>query len=203
MKIKQITSVFVGAVAALTFGPIKKITAVVKGRQLVAAAIVAAFSAVAIAAVLTPSFGVVSTLFARASFAEPTDLKFTVNGQDINLNNARETAIGQLVWAPGGNTGWHTHPGPAVVLIKSGQMSFYDGDDPTCTVRTYSAGQSFIDRGQGHVHIARNESQSENLELWATYFDVPPGGAIRIDAPDPGNCNFPRPQLTLFEGRRQ
>jgi hypothetical protein len=50
------------------------------------------------------------------------------------------------------------------------------------------AGQSFIDRGQGHVHIARNESTSQRLELWATYFDVPPGGAFRIDAPNPGNC---------------
>ncbi len=91
----------------------------------------------------------------------------------------------QIVIAPGGNTGWHSHPGPVVVLIKSGQMSFYEED---CTLRTYSAGQSFIDKGQGHVHIARNESQSENLELWATYFDVPPGGAFRIDAPNPGNC---------------
>ena len=54
--------------------------------------------------------------------------------------------------------------------------------------RTYSTGQAFIDSGQGHVHIGRNLSQSQNLELVATYFDVPPGGAFRIDAADPGNC---------------
>jgi hypothetical protein len=75
-------------------------------------------------------------------------------------------------------------------------MSFYDGDDPGCTVRTYSAGEAFVDRGQGHVHIARNESSTSNLELWATYFDVPPPPAtgpqnnFRIDAPNPGNCSF-------------
>jgi quercetin dioxygenase-like cupin family protein len=103
--------------------------------------------------------------------------------------------VQQIVIGPGGHTGWHSHPGPVVVLIKSGQMSFYDGEDPTCTVRTYSAGQSFVDRGQGHVHIARNESTSQRLELWATYFDVPPvvpgvpgSGAFRIDAESPGNC---------------
>jgi len=131
-------------------------------------------------------------VFARASFADPTDVKFKIKGQGqevINVNNARETVIQKITIAPGGHTGWHSHPGPVVVLIKSGQMSFYDSGDPTCTVRTYSAGEAFVDSGQGHVHIARNEG-SANLELWATYFDVPPGGAFRIDAPNPGNCSF-------------
>jgi hypothetical protein len=126
MKIKQTLLVFVGVVAV---------------------------SVVAVAAVLTPSSGILSaSVFVRASFTDPTDIKFKVKGQHqevINVNNARETAMQQIVIAPGGQTGWHTHPGPAVVLIKSGQMSFYDSDDPTCTVRTYSAGQAFVDSGQG------------------------------------------------------
>ena len=174
---------------------VKKITAVVKGRQLVLAAIVAAFSAVTVAAVLTPSSGIVSApVFARASFADRTNIRFTIKGHGhsrdvIRVNNAQETVMQQIVIAPGGSTGWHSHPGPVVVLIKSGQMSFYSSEDPTCTVRTYSAGEAFIDSGQGHVHIARNEG-SEDLELWATYFDVPIGEAFRIDAPDPGNCSF-------------
>jgi quercetin dioxygenase-like cupin family protein len=166
MKIKQILLVFVGVLAV---------------------------SAVAFAAVLTPSFGILSApVVARGSFEELTGITFRVGkGREhelIQVHRARETVMQQIVIAPGGFTGWHSHPGPVVVLIKSGQMSFYDSEDPTCTVRTYSAGQAFIDKGQGHVHIARNESQSENLELWATYFDVPPGGAFRIDAPNPGNC---------------
>ncbi len=151
-------------------------------------------SGLAGAALATPGSGVLmAPVFARASFADPTDLKFKVKGQSqevININNAQETVIQQVVIAPGGSTGWHSHPGPVVVLIKSGQMSFYDSEDPTCTVRTYSAGQAFIDSGQGHVHIARNESQSQVLDIWVTYFDVPPGGAFRIDAPTPGNCGF-------------
>ena len=166
---------------------------VVRGRWLALAAIVAICS-VSVAAVLTPSSGILSApVLARASFADLTDLKFKVKGQSqeiINVNNAQETVMQQIVIGPGGNTGWHSHPGPVVVLIKSGQMSFYDSEDPTCMVRTYSAGQAFIDSGQGHVHIARNESQSQNLELWATYFDVPAGGAFRIDVPNPGNCSF-------------
>lgn len=166
----------------------------VKGRHLALVAVVAALSTAAVATVLTPSSGVVSALvFARASFVEPTDVKIKVKGQGtevINVNNAQETVIQQIIIAPGGATGWHSHPGPVVVLIKSGQMSLYDSDDPTCSARTYTAGQAFVDSGQGHVHIARNESQSQNLELWATYLDVPAGGPFRIDAPNPGTCGF-------------
>jgi hypothetical protein len=62
-------------------------------------------------------------------------------------------------------------------------------DDASCEGRTYEAGEAFVDAGQGHVHIGRNLS-GEDLELWATYFDVPPGGAFRIDADDPGTCPF-------------
>ena len=171
---------------------VKKITTIVKGRQLALAAIVAAVSCVGVAAVLTGGDKVTGAVFARASFADPTDLKFKIMGHNqevIQVNNAQETVIQQVVILPGGHTGWHSHPGPAIVLIKSGQMSFYDSEDPTCTVRIYSAGQAFIDSGQGHVHIARNEG-SVNLELWVTYFDVPAGGAFRIDAPATGNCGF-------------
>jgi hypothetical protein len=56
--------------------------------------------------------------------------------------------------------------------------------------RTYSAGQAFIDSGQGHVHLGRNLSSTQNAEVWVTYFDVPVGGGVRVDAADPGNCAF-------------
>ena len=154
----------------------------------------AAVCAMATAALLaTPGSGVLSgTVFARGAFADPVDLKFKVGPGDqevIQAHDAQETVMQQIVIAPGGHTGWHSHPGPVVVIVKAGALTFYSSDDPTCTPRTYSAGEAFIDSGQGHVHIARNLSTTENLELWATYFDVPPGGAFRIDVPDPGNCS--------------
>lgn len=196
MKNSDLRSNIFGRTAA-AFNPLfilKNITSFARHRRLASAAIVAGLvSTVAVAAALTPGSGIISaSVLARASFVDPTDVRFKVKDgsqEVINVNNARETVVQRIVIGPGGNTGWHSHPGPVVVLIKSGQMSFYDSDDPTCTVRTYSAGQAFIDSGQGHVHIARNEG-TENLELWATYFDVPPGGAFRIDSPNPGNCSF-------------
>src|SRR5687767_11856566 len=163
--------------------------------------LLAAVSTVAAAALMTPGSGILSApVFVRADFADRTDIKFKVKGgaqEVINVAAAQQTVMQQIVIGPGGHTGWHSHPGPVVVLVKTGTMSFYDGDDPTCTERTYTVGEAFVDSGQGHVHIARNESTTENLELWATYFDVPPPppppasqSNFRIDAPDPGNCNF-------------
>lgn len=184
------------AVRSRAVGGVKKILGVVSGRKLALATIVVAFSSVAVAAVLTPGSMVSGVIFARASFADQTDIKFKIKGQGqevVNVNNAGDTVMQKIVIEPGGHTGWHSHPGPVVVLIKSGEMSFYDSEDPTCTVRRYSAGQAFVDSGQGHVHIARNEG-SAPLELYATYFDVTPGvaapDAFRIDAPSPGNCSF-------------
>ena len=169
------------------------VSAAIKNRQFAIALIVTLVSAAAVAAVLTPGSGIVrAPVLARASFVDQTDIRFKIkqgNQEVIQVINARETVVQEIVIAPGGQTGWHSHPGPVVVLIKTGQMSFYDSEDSTCTARIYSAGDAFIDSGQGHVHLARNEG-GENLELWATYFDVPPGGSFRIDAPNPGNCSF-------------
>lgn len=173
-----------------------RIKATLSRRQLAALAIAAAVTAALAGAVLaTPGFGIVSApVVARANFVDPVEIKFKVQeGQQqevIHVRDAQETVIQQIVIAPGGSTGWHSHPGPAVALIKAGELTVYSSDDPTCTGHTYSAGQAFVDSGQGHVHIARNLSQSENTEVWVTYFDVPPGAPFRLDAPDPGICGF-------------
>lgn len=154
----------------------------------------AIFAVLAGVALATPPSGIVSaTVLARAGFADPVDMKFKIQGQGqevIQVKDAKDTVMQQIVIGPGGSTGWHSHPGPVVVLVKAGDLTLYSGDDPTCTGRTYSAGQAFIDSGQGHVHIARNLSPSQNVELWVTYFDVPPGSPFRIDAAAPGNCSF-------------
>ena len=145
-------------------------------------------------ALATPPSGIVSaTVVARAAFADAVDLKLKINedGREVVLHvpDARDTVMQTIVIGPGGNTGWHSHPGPVVVLVKSGELTLYEGEDPTCTGRTYLPGQAFIDHGQGHVHLARNLSSSQNTEIWVTYFDVPPGAPFRIDAADAGHCS--------------
>jgi quercetin dioxygenase-like cupin family protein len=142
----------------------------------------------------TPGAGILSaTVVARSGFLDPVDINFkTKDGRTevVHVRDAQDTVIQQMVLAPGGRTGWHTHPGPAVVLVRSGTLSLYSLDTG-CVPRIYSAGQAFVDSGQGHVHLAANLSTTENVELWVTFFDVPPGGAFRLDAANPGGgCPF-------------
>jgi quercetin dioxygenase-like cupin family protein len=141
----------------------------------------------------TPPFRQLSSMtMARGTFADPVDLKFKIdvgNEDVLHVPDAQDTVVVTTMYAPGGNTGWHSHPGPTVVLVKTGALTLYSADDPTCSGRTYSAGQAFVDPGQGHVHIGVNES-GVNTELWAVFFDVPPGMSPRIDVPNPGHCPF-------------
>ena len=87
---------------------------------------------------------------------------------------------------PGGQSGWHTHPGPSFVVVKSGTATLYDGDDPTCTPRTVQTKGWFTDPGGGHVHLVRNEG---SVDLVLAAFQVVPADAPRrIDVPNPGFC---------------
>ena len=161
---------------------------------LASVAVAGLVTAVVRTAVATPPSNIVSgTVLARASFLVPTDLKIKVDDgsqEVIHAPELQETVIQQIIIGPGGSTGWHSHPGPAVAMIKAGALALYSSEDPTCTPRIYLPGQAFVDHGQGHVHMARNLSPTDNLEVWVTYFDVPPGGPVRLDAANPGNCGF-------------
>jgi quercetin dioxygenase-like cupin family protein len=89
---------------------------------------------------------------------------------------------------PGGHSGWHTHPGPSLIMVTVGEIVAYDGDDPTCTGTVYRAGEGFVDPGDGHVHLLRNETDAA-AETVA--FQILPQGAMRrIGTPAPGNCGF-------------
>lgn len=115
-------------------------------------------------------------IMARAPFADSTAIQLRgLVGGKMNVSNARnvgETIIQQITVDPGGFTGWHTHPGPVVVLVESGTFDVYQANDPTCTAYSYGPNEAFIDPGQGNVHSARNDG-TEPMVAWAVYFDVP------------------------------
>jgi quercetin dioxygenase-like cupin family protein len=165
-------------------------------RRLTSGAIVAAGMALLVgAAVATPGSGATATVVARAAFADHVDFKLSIRdnrrGRDnIHVRNAADTVMQQIQFGPDAFSGWHSHPGPAIILIKSGQLTFYSEDDRKCRGRTFVAGQAFIEP-PGLVHFAHNPSPTEIAEVGVTYFDVPPDLASpRIDEPAPGNCPF-------------
>jgi len=96
-----------------------------------------------------------------------------------------EIAAQRIVIQPGGTLGWHSHPGPTVVTILRGTMSFYHAEDCTMEIE-YAPGQSFSNMPD-EIHMARNEGDVE-LVVYASYFvsaGTPPV-ALRIDQPSPG-----------------
>lgn len=61
---------------------------------------------------------------------------------------------------PGGTTGWHSHPGPSLVMVTAGSVTNYSPEHPDCGGVTYSAGEGFIDEGGSHVHTLRNHGSA-------------------------------------------
>jgi mannose-6-phosphate isomerase-like protein (cupin superfamily) len=141
-------------------------------------------------ALATPGIGVLSApVHARGTIAERLNVHSNA-GVKLQTKDGLDVVTQQVVIAPGGATGWHSHPGPVLVTIKSGEMTIVYADDATCEGRIYRAGESFVDRGDEFVHTALNRG-SANLEFWATYL-VPgePGAPARLDAPASGTCGF-------------
>jgi len=154
------------------------------GRALVLG-LVGAIASIGIAAA-TPGSGAVGTILSVGTL--PAGIKVHTDDLKLSTRDDVQVVTQTITIAPGGHTGWHSHPGPVFVTISAGTMTFYDADDPTCTPGTYATGDSFVDQGGGHVHIARNEG-AVNLVLYATYL-VPVGAPIRTDVPNPGTCPF-------------
>ena len=137
--------------------------------------------------------GLHPTILARAPFAEPFDMKVkaSVAGEQelIQVRDAADVIVQEVIVDPGGFTGWHTHPGPAIVVVKEGTFTYYDGEDPSCAPFPYGPGETFVDLGQGHVHSAWNHSTTTPVKVYVTYFDVPPESASPlIPAANPGFC---------------
>jgi quercetin dioxygenase-like cupin family protein len=89
---------------------------------------------------------------------------------------------------PGGSSGWHTHPGPSLITVTKGEITAYEGDDRKCTPTVCREGEGFVDPGDGHVHVLRNETSAPAETVVVQI--LPKGAARRIDAPAPGNCPF-------------
>jgi quercetin dioxygenase-like cupin family protein len=91
---------------------------------------------------------------------------------------------------PGGTSGWHSHPGGAIVVIMAGEVTFYSWVGNHCDATRYTAGQAFIERAGG-IGDAKNTGSVLTI-VYATFPGVPHNGvtgAQRIDVtPAPGTC---------------
>jgi quercetin dioxygenase-like cupin family protein len=103
----------------------------------------------------------------------------------ITTKGATDVHMIQNTIAPGGTFGWHSHPGPSLVIVKTGTATFYDADDPACAPHVVPTGSGFVDNGQD-THVVRNEGSVDLVTEVVSL--VPAGFARRIDEPAPANC---------------
>jgi hypothetical protein len=88
--------------------------------------------------------------------------------------------------APGGTTGWHTHPGPSLILVVSGTVTNYRAASGHCAGYNYPAGTGFVDAGGNDIHMLKNNGTT-TAETVAVQF-IPHGQPRKIDDPQPTNC---------------
>jgi quercetin dioxygenase-like cupin family protein len=129
----------------------------------------------------TPGVGLTRTVLARA-----TVNPFSVQSDDIQMHaeNRADVVTQQVTVAVGGHTGWHTHFGPAFILVKSGTFALTHADG--CETNIYRAGEGFVEQ-PNDVHIGKNVGTTP-VEIIATYTNVPIGGEVAQSVDAPADC---------------
>jgi quercetin dioxygenase-like cupin family protein len=148
-------------------------------KQFAAALTAVAASTLTGVALATPGSGIAPTTHVdRATLAQSVQLNS--NRIKFQTKDPVDVRVQTLRMAPGATTGWHSHPGFALISVTQGTQTLYSAD---CSPRTIAAGQSFVETGDEPM-VARNETSSD-VVLVVT-FVAPQGAAFRIDQPNPG-----------------
>jgi quercetin dioxygenase-like cupin family protein len=125
----------------------------------------------------TPPSGLTNTPLARGSN--------TSNGT-IPLQAGTDVVMAQITVVPGGSSGWHSHPGGAIIVVKEGDLTVHRAIGSQCQVEMYTGGQAFIER-PGEVDQVVNTGTVPYV-LYVTFPRVPQGDSARTDVADPGTC---------------
>jgi hypothetical protein len=119
---------------------------------------------VAAVALGSPGFGLTSTNFVTA------DLEHTVHWNSdrvkFQTKDATDVRTQKLVFAAGGYSGWHHHPGIVIVAVESGAVTLMDSD---CNSVTYGPGLPdgavFVEGGNDPVQT----SSTNGATVYVTY----------------------------------
>jgi len=116
--------------------------------------------------------GTSAVLLARGTLAE--QVKVNVGDVKLQTKDAVDIATLQVTFTKGGGSaGWHTHPGPVFVVVKTGALSVWTED---CEKTVYGAGETFFEVGPEASMLIKNEDPNTDAVVVGT-FVVPVGAA--------------------------
>ncbi|HEV2058169.1 MAG TPA: cupin domain-containing protein [Solirubrobacteraceae bacterium] len=128
----------------------------------------------------TDSAGVTATAHVVGATL-PDRVKVNADRIKFKTKNPVDISVVTLTIAPGGTTGWHSHPGFAVIAVSQGAGTLYSAD---CSAETFHAGQAFVETGDDPPTVFRNNG-AEPVVLTVSFF-APRGAGFHRDAPNPG-----------------
>jgi quercetin dioxygenase-like cupin family protein len=104
------------------------------------------------------------------------------HSRDFKLfqKGTRDFVVVSFELKPGGTLGWHAHPGPAFIYVKTGTLTI---EHANCTFATFGPGSAEVETMR-KVHDAFNYGR-DSVTGTAVYLNVPVGGATRIDESAP------------------
>jgi quercetin dioxygenase-like cupin family protein len=152
-------------------------------KVIVAGSFVACAFALGFASATPPTPGFTSTpIVGPVEFDEIHTVHQTPDhGIMLKTRGFSDVYVTRLTLAPGANGGWHSHPGPSIITVKSGTATFYDDCDGFIR-HQYPAGTGFVEDA-ACVHLLANEG-TVDLEVIVMQI-VPQGAPRRIDEPNP------------------
>ncbi|MBI2763762.1 MAG: hypothetical protein HYX54_08455 [Chloroflexi bacterium] len=123
----------------------------------------------------TPNPTNVITLSQRGTLTR--EVKYNGDGIKVQTKNPVDVVTAEVTFAKatsttnGASSGWHNHPGPVFVVIRTGTLAVWDEN---CVKTTYSQGQSFFEAGPDESILVKNESATIDATAYATFI-VPVG----------------------------
>ena len=132
----------------------------------------------------TPGQDIAFTPISGPGMIGDIDTKSELEDHSVKLKTKglSDVYVTSITIKPGGYSGWHSHPGPSILSVKSGTLTLYDDCiDPTIP-NVFEAGDALVEDAEC-VHNVKNEGDTDLVFIVIQI--VPLGAPRRIDESAP------------------
>jgi quercetin dioxygenase-like cupin family protein len=114
----------------------------------------------------------ITTAIVRGTIADT--FKYNVGDTKVQTKGPVDVVVAEVSFPALASAGWHNHPGPVFVVIRTGTLSVWNA---SCEKHTYGPGQSFFEPGPASSLLVKNESPTDAATVVATFI-VPVGTQV-------------------------